>query len=187
VAGFAAICLFWSGIVSVFLYQVIQGWQQGNPSWFETLFLTPFVIIGLLMFVGFVHALLGLLNPKIAVTLDAHPVHPGDTLKLSWQMSGINNRIQKLTVSSGAEESATYRQGTNTHTDSSPFYHHMVFQTSSRIEMHTGYGECALPVHLPPSFDSGNNKITWKVHVKGDVSLWPNVDDSYDIEVNPKA
>ena len=47
--GSLGICLFWNGIVSVFVVKIIMDWRGGNGNWFETLFLTPFVLIGLVI------------------------------------------------------------------------------------------------------------------------------------------
>ncbi|HOP98860.1 MAG TPA: DUF3592 domain-containing protein, partial [Verrucomicrobiota bacterium] len=41
------VALFWNGIVSVFLTQVVQSWRRGDPEWFLTLFMVPFVVVGL--------------------------------------------------------------------------------------------------------------------------------------------
>ena len=45
--GSLGICLFWNGIVSVFVIKIVMDWRGGVGNWFETLFLIPFVLIGL--------------------------------------------------------------------------------------------------------------------------------------------
>ena len=45
--GSLGICLFWNGIVSVFIVKTTTDWRGGGGNWFETLFLIPFVLIGL--------------------------------------------------------------------------------------------------------------------------------------------
>gem|GEM_PF-2716050 len=39
--------LFWNGIVAVFLFQVLGGFHRGRPEWFLTIFLIPFLLVGL--------------------------------------------------------------------------------------------------------------------------------------------
>jgi hypothetical protein len=41
------VAVIWNGIVSIFVYQAIDGWQSGRGSWFMTLFMVLFVLIGL--------------------------------------------------------------------------------------------------------------------------------------------
>jgi hypothetical protein len=48
----AFVCLFWNGVVSVFVYQLFQQFQ-----WFLCLFLVPFEVIGLVMFAAWFGAL----------------------------------------------------------------------------------------------------------------------------------
>src|SRR6185295_6349318 len=45
--GITFVALFWNGLVSVFLYQVVQGWRSGQGDGCLTAFLVPFVLVGL--------------------------------------------------------------------------------------------------------------------------------------------
>lgn len=177
------IALFWNGIVSLFASEVISGWRDGSPEWFLTLFLIPFLMVGLGLIVGVVCVFLSLFNPTVEVTLSRHPVVGGKPVRLSWEMSGTANRIRRFRVSIEAEESATYSQGTGTRTDKETFYVHTVIETASSLEMYRGSGECVLPEFLPPSFESENNKIVWKARVIGEIAWWPNIEEDYPIEV----
>jgi hypothetical protein len=35
------------------------------------------------------------------------------------------------------------------------------------------------------SFSANNNKIIWTLTVKGEISRWPDVDESFDVTVSP--
>ena len=41
------VALFWNGIVSIFLVQMISGWIEGKPDGCMTLFIIPFELVGL--------------------------------------------------------------------------------------------------------------------------------------------
>lgn len=43
--GVIAFSLVWNGIVSVFVWQAVQSWQQGEPEWGLNIFLVPFVLL----------------------------------------------------------------------------------------------------------------------------------------------
>ena len=59
--GTAAICLFWNGIVGVFVYVLVTGEAEqdtgGNGFWFLFFFLIPFEVIGLGLLVAFLAVL----------------------------------------------------------------------------------------------------------------------------------
>ena len=42
--GITCMAVFWNGIVSVFVWQVIESWRSGHADWFLTLFMIPFVL-----------------------------------------------------------------------------------------------------------------------------------------------
>jgi len=44
---FLGVCLFWNGIVSMFVVQAFNKALAGNIDWFEVFFLVPFVLIGI--------------------------------------------------------------------------------------------------------------------------------------------
>ena len=67
------ICLFWNGIVSIFVVHAVgDGFQ-----WFDIflgLFLTPFVLVGLVLVIVLVHQFLNLFNPKVEIGLSSGAV-----------------------------------------------------------------------------------------------------------------
>src|ERR1051326_4419060 len=59
-----AIALFWNGIVSVFLAQIIRSRGSGPMEWFLAIFLIPFVVIGLGLLCASAYFFLALFNPR---------------------------------------------------------------------------------------------------------------------------
>ena len=42
-----------------------------------------------------------------------------------------------------------------------------------------------IPAGTMHSFSANNNKIIWTLTVKGEISRWPDVDESFDVTVGP--
>ena len=76
--GLFAACVFWNGIVALFVWDSARGHLAGNPDWFGTLFLIPFVLIGLAIIVYFLRQLLVVagIGPT-RIEISAHPLRPG--------------------------------------------------------------------------------------------------------------
>lgn len=185
--GSLAIALFWNGIVSVFLVKVIGDWRRGHPSWFETLFLVPFVLVGLGLIVLVVMMFLKLFNPRARLMVSSGAPRLGERLKLSWVFTGAVGRLREVDIALEAREEATYRRGTTSHTDTERFYRREIAKLTNRADLRAGQAEVVLPADSVPSFDTGNNKIIWSLKVRGDIPHWPDVDDEFPLTVRPLA
>ncbi len=71
-AGLAGATVLWNGIVGLFLWELIGPWQAGHPDWFLALFLTPFVLIGLLLLLSIPYSILALVNRRPRLRLRRH-------------------------------------------------------------------------------------------------------------------
>ncbi len=185
VAGTFFIMAFWNGIVSVFLWQVIDGFRRGDPEWFLTIFLIPFVLIGIFLVGLFLRAVLCLFNPVPQVRLDPGKVSLGGTALLQWRVRGRVSRIARLTITLEGHEEAVYTVGTNTHTDTDVFYSQMLAEIADWREMLQGKCPLTIPHDTMHSFAAKHNKIIWSIKVKGDIPRWPDVDEAFEIEVTP--
>src|SRR3989442_11965981 len=61
--------LFWNGIVSVFVVHLINGWRHGRGEWFLTVFMIPFVLVGLGILGFVIYAFVGLFSPRVKLTV----------------------------------------------------------------------------------------------------------------------
>ncbi len=177
--------VIWNGIVSVFLLEVADGWMKGNPDWFLTLFLIPFVLVGIGTILAFFYILLSLFNPKPRLFVSDATVALGESFKMNWKFKGSPSSIRRLQIQLVGTEWAQYRQGTNTHTDTNEFYCVDLFDTEQPMEMTEGELEVTLPKTTMHSFNASNNKIKWSLRVKGDIPMWPDVNQSFDFTVLP--
>lgn len=177
--------VFWNGIVSVFVGILINSFRAGDPQWFMALFLTPFVLIGLVLIVAILLTFLAMFNPVPQLTLLSSPCRLGGPLSLTWEFSGGTSRIRKLTLSLVGEESATYRHGTSTMTDTSRFHQQILTETTRPTDMVSGRIDTALPERSMHSWKASNNKIEWTVTVHGEIPFFPDINDKFPVEVLP--
>jgi hypothetical protein len=124
------ICLFWNGIVSVFVWQVWKSWRSGGGvDGCVVLFLVPFVLVGLALLLGVPYQFLALFNPRPVLDLDRQRIEVGDRVGVSWRFRGSARRIRRLRIVCEGREEATYRRGTDTRTDRESFAEIVVVET----------------------------------------------------------
>jgi len=183
--GIVLVALFWNGIVSVFVWQVIKGWQSGQPDWMLTIFMVPFVLVGLGLVAGIFYFALALANPRPKLVLLPARPRLGDDLRIEWRFTGRSSRINHLTIVIEGQEEATYQRGTDTHTDTEVFATFGLVDTVNDWEICKGVAEVSLPEDTMHSFAATHNKIVWSIKVDGEIHRWPDVDDDFPIEVLP--
>ncbi len=182
VAMMIFVALFWNGIVSVFVVQMASGFRQGTPDWFLTLFLVPFVLIGLGLIGAVVHSLLALGNPRVRLWAEVPVLKAGTMAKVTWEMTGAVRRIGKFWIYLEGREEATYRRGTSSTTDKSVFARLPIVEISSSwMEMVRGEGTVQIPADFPATFRSDHNKIVWSLKVRGEIARWPDMAEEYEV------
>ena len=183
--GAIAIGLFWNGIVSVFVWQAVQSWHRGRTEWGLTIFLIPFVLVGLGL-VGLVgYQFLALFNPRVRLTVSAESVTPGGALELDWVVTGRTSVLQRLSINLEGREEATFRRGTSSYTDKRVFATIPVAESTYAQEMISGRARVMVPPGAMHTFKAANNKILWALQVRGDIPRWPDVKEQYEITVRP--
>jgi len=183
--GVTIFAVFWNGIVSIFVWQVVEGFRSGSPEWFLTIFMIPFVLVGLGAIGAVFYFLLALFNPRPVLTVSSESLPLGGTLDLDWALVGRTRAVQRLTLYLEGREEATYRRGTDTVTDKHVFTTVPVADTTDRYEILAGKGQVAVPPDTMHSFQAPNNKIVWALHVHADVVRWPDVKAEFPIAVLP--
>lgn len=187
--GLLAACLLWNGIVSFFVVAAVQNHLAHRPDWLLTLFVLPFLGIGIALIVCFVRQLL--VTTGVGPTLleiSGHPLLPGMQYQLFVSQSG-HLKLKSLELFLVCEEEATYRQGTNTRTETREVFRQSMFRRND-FEIRPGEPfetECSLvvPEGAMHSFKANHNQIHWNVVVSGDVANWPDVERSFPVIVHP--
>ncbi len=185
VLGSLFFALFWNGIVSVFVYQAWKGWERGHPDWFLSIFMVPFVLVGLASFVFVGHFLLALANPRPRLRLTEGLPCLGDTVPIDWNFTGRASRLHNLKIILEGREEATYQRGTDTHTDREVFATLTLVDTANDWEIPRGSTGLSVPEDTMHSFSGANNKIVWEIKVVGEISRWPDIDQTFPITIQP--
>ena len=185
VLGTLFITLFWNGITSVFVWHAVQSHLEGNPEWFLTVFIIPFVIIGLIL-VGFLlMTCLQLLNPRVTLQASGDAVPLGGTWFVAWKVSGRSEKVKHFRLTLRGREQSTYRRGTDTVTDEHTFAEIPVFSSDDPHEFGRNKREFVIPTDTMHSFQADNNKVIWTLHVAGEIASFPDIDENYQVVLLP--
>jgi hypothetical protein len=183
--GMLVFVLFWNGIVSVFLVQVLKEWQSGDRPIGVSLFLMPFVAVGAGAVIGFVRSLMQLSNPKVVITLDQSPVRLGDNISCRYAIEGRESRLSRLSIELLGREEASYRRGTTTHTERKEFCVIPLVELDLQHGLMSTDFHLRIPAETMHSFEAPNNRVRWQLKVKGDIPNWPDLADAYELTVLP--
>lgn len=178
--------LFWNGISwTVFLAFVPEALHGDLFAWFPVLFISLFLLIGLVMVGAFFHQLLALSNPRLRLTITRW-VRPGETLELEWECQGNPTRLTSLSLTLEGRESATYTRGTDTVTDTHVFARIELTKTEDPSAMLSGKARAMIPLTTVPTFIASRNKLEWVLCVRGTIPRWPDLSDDYPITILPR-
>lgn len=177
--------LFWNGIVSVFLWEVVEGFRRGQPEWFSTLFLVPFVVVGIGS-MGFVaYSLLAIFTPRPELILSSAEIPLGQSAELQWRFTGSTRSVRRLRITLEGKEEARYRRGTSTTTDTAKFAEISIVDETLPLRIESGATSLQVPTDTIHSFSGTNNKIVWSLVVRGEIGFWPDAQATFPIEVLP--
>jgi hypothetical protein len=180
------ICLFWNGIVGIFTFMEYRMFVQGDAfGWGMAIFLLLFQVVGLALLAAVPYQLLAMANPRPIITLSRGAVPLGGSASFTWELSGATQRVTGLKITLRGSESARYRRGTDTHTDTHVFFSETLVDATHAMNIPRGSGTIRIPGDSMHSFEADNNKVIWTLHVAGDIPRWPNIDETFDITVRP--
>ena len=131
-----------------------SSFARDEPDWMLTLFIIPFVLVGI--------ALLAYLIRQVMITtgvgptrveISAHPLSPGEPYDLFLSQAG-RLTMNWLEVWLACDEKATYRQGTDTRTETRRVYEDRCFVRTD-FEIHQGLPfESRCQVRVPEDRDA---------------------------------
>lgn len=185
-AGVTVIALFWNGIVGVFVWQLWESWRAGSPDGCLTVFILPFVLIGLLLLAGVPYQFLALFNPRPRVTLTPGRLALGGSAELAWRFRGRPGRIRRLRITLEGTEEADIRKGDSTRTAKETFAAYDLLDTSLPMEVAGGSTRVSIPADTMHTFDAPDHRIHWTLKVHGTIRLWPDVAEEIRVVVHPR-
>jgi hypothetical protein len=181
--------LVWNGIVSVFVVNLVRGWNRiGGFKWLQVAFLVPFVIVGLVLIVAVLGAaykwVVSWFVGQVEVEVSAHPLAPGAKVRVRVAQRGLVP-LRWVTVSLVCIEEVTYVAGTSTSTEKKEVARHALADPDDHPGGLPLEFECAVPADTMHSFEAPNNKIKWTVRVTAHVLGLPFRDD-YSVVISPE-
>lgn len=180
--GIAFLALVWNGIVFGILALMLS---DKTPELFPILFLSFFGLIGLGLIGGAFYSFLKLFNPRATLVCSNSLLYPGSEFELSWTFSRRSNAMHDLRIFLIGIESASYRQGTSTRTETNEFCRKELFHTSEADQIAEGFTLAKIPEDLMYTFTGSNNKVQWYTELVAEIRRWPDVRDRFEIKIYP--
>lgn len=186
-AGCGCVTLIWNGIVSIFVWQVVADWRQGQSPLGETLVLSVFVAGGLFGIGWLGYLFFGLFCPKPLLILTPRRLILGNNANLEWRFTHGGDSVQTFRIQLEGREEATYARGTTTAMDREVFYTATVLDVSPSQGLAEGFATLKIPAATMHTFEAPHNKIVWTLKVKGVIRRWPDIDLEFPLKVEPAA
>lgn len=178
--------VLWNAFVwGILVFAVLPDYRRGGAGVWTLLFFTPFVLVGLGLVLGAVHQLLALGNPRPILELGQTVLYPGVRTTLSWKVEGQVYKLKSLTITLSARETVRYRRGTSTYTDHHEFFKTDVYSSRMPEDFRSASVNLEIPSGTMPTFTAPNNKIEWRLKVRGDIPHWPDVNAEFPLIVSP--
>ena len=189
--GLLAACVAWNGAVSVFVVMVVGSFLARTPDWPMTLFVLPFLAVGIALVAVFARLLRNAarIGPTL-VEISHHPLLPGNSYRFFFSQSG-HLTLKAIEVWLICEEEAVFRQGTNARTESREVFRQSLYSGAGAV-VRPGEpleAECDLPIPAGAmhSFRASHNQIQWKLIVRGEIAGWHEFQRSFPVVVRPAA
>jgi hypothetical protein len=183
--GGTFLALFWNGITGVFVGMAVNSWGKKKPEIFLSIFMIPFVLVGIGLIAFVFHSLLNLLNPRIRLTVGSQSIPLGGKLDVRWGFRGRSSRIRHLRIYLEGSEKARYTRGTDTRVDTRVFARLPVKDTMDSRQIAEGQAQLLIPKDSMHTFTAAHNEIIWSLKVHGDVPRFPDVSDEFPIAILP--
>ncbi len=185
----AVACLLWNAVVVVFSVMAIGSFARGAPDWM-------LVVVALVFLAGGIWLAVYVLRQIMLTTgagptrieISEHPLEPGKPYEVFVSQAG-RLAMKSLELWLACDEKATYRQGTDTRSETRRVFQRRCF-VRDNFEIHQGLpfeSRCQIrvPMGAMHSFQAGHNEVNWKLIVKGSVVGWPDYERVFQIVVVP--
>jgi hypothetical protein len=188
--GWLFFAAFWNGIVSVFVTMAVQSFRHSDPEWFLTIFMIPFVLIGIFLILAAVHGFLALFNPYPVARIRPARIPLGGSADLRWEFKRFPGRIRELRILLIATEhirttSEDNRRSRKPAMSSKAVFEREISRLIDPLQIAAGQIRLSMPAEAMHSFDGGNCRLVWTVSFRGDIRFWPDLKDDLPVVVVP--
>ncbi len=185
----AAACIAWNAIVIFFAVLVVRGFARGESDWVLAGSIVPFLLGGIWLAIYLSRQIMtatGIGPTRLEIS--AHPLIPGQPYEIFLSQAGRLN-MQSLEVWLACDERATFRQGTDTRTESRRVFQQRCYvRENFEIAQGLPFESCCqleVPAGAMHSFSANHNDVSWKLIVKGSVQGRPEFQREFQIVVSP--
>jgi len=189
--GIGLFAAAWNAVLAVLAVGAGLDFAEGRLHWFLLVLLVPVVAVGLAAVAVLVRTLV--LRTAVGTTqleISDHPLRPGCRYDVLLAQGGAGD-LQELGMSLECEEQATFRQGTDTrtetlvvHRESLRIWRDVRVSPGTRFE---ALGSVMIPSAGMHSFAAEHNAVRWKIVVRGVPTRWPPFTRVFPLIVFPAA
>ena len=182
------IAIVWNTLMFFLAREVFNNWRSGEANVYVitlTIFSIPFILAGILLALLPFYFLRRLFHPRPVVTLSRPMVAIGDSIEMSWRISGRIDHIRRLRILLEGHEEATYQRDDEMRTDYEVFATLPLSATQDPQQIRSGRCTLIAPPTLIPSFESRHNKITWAIRMQTDSRPWPGINEEFELLILP--
>jgi len=181
--------LLWNSLAIGLLVVALKSHIAGQPDWLLSLLVVPFVAVGAWSIRYFLRQLTWVtaVGPSI-VEISEHALRPGTKAQVFFSQTG-HRQLQRLQLDLVCEEEANYHQGTDIRTELCVVSRTaLVHRDDVRVEVGEPFeceAELQVPDHAMHAFQSGHNRVRWKLVVRAEVEGLPAYVQSFPVIVYP--
>jgi len=181
--------LLWNSLAIGLLVVALKSHIAGQPDWLLSLLVVPFVAVGAWSIRYFLRQLTWVtaVGPSI-VEISEHALRPGTKAQVFFSQTG-HRQLQRLQLDLVCEEEANYHQGTDIRTELCVVSRTaLVHRDDVRVDVGEPFeceAELQVPDHAMHSFQSGHNRVRWKLVVRAEVEGLPAYVQSFPVIVYP--
>ena len=179
--------LFWNGTVQLLVREVIDGWRAGGRPILLTVFMLPFVAIGLVLLGAAFVRFLALWSPRVSLTLDPGRLVIGERATVEWELRGAVERVKRLTVTLEGREQVRDDRRKQRQVHTTVFAQVPVGEGNAYGNLRRGSGRVEVPTDARPSSIAGPKQIRWVLKVHGDIDRGPDLEEEFPVGVMPAA
>jgi hypothetical protein len=170
--------LFWNGITWVGVFFVIK-----DKAWWVLLFLSLFVLVGLVFIWATIHSFFGLFSPRARLRASHAPVALGESVELSWDFTGRIDKLRDLYLILEGRDERDEGSGKNRRTKTDVFYTADIAHLTNPNDLKSGTVLCTVPTDHLPTDTEGSERVIWFVRLKATVEFGADLNDEYPLTV----
>lgn len=189
--GLAAIInLLFVSLATILILTAVASWRADSVDWLATGFAIPINLAAAWSIYNLFRQLLALtgVGPP-ALEVSRFPFVVGENYDFHLSQPG-RVRLKLLDVILVCQEEATFNDGTDVRTEKKTVYEQRLLRKRGvnvkPAEPFIADFEMTLPRFAMHSFKSANNRVLWKIVIRGMASGWPKQERNFAISVLPR-